>query len=98
MNDLSPTSAEKPLQRSLATAEIWLGMFLIYAIGFYYVADLLGFKVRLNGIFELLPLAALWTGTLLVCAGGLAREVPQHPVLVQFPLLLWLVFMGLSFA
>ena len=97
MPDLIPTRARRTLQQSLATSELWLGILVIFASFIYQVADTLGFPVRLNGIFELLPLAVLWSGCLLTVAGGLMRQFPQYPVLAQFPLLLWIAVLLLAF-
>ena len=97
MQNLSSTDDVRTFQSTLATAEIWLGTLLVVACASYQVARLLGFQFEFAGVLELLPLLVLWSGILLVGAGGSMRRFPEYPVLPHLPLLLWLVVFYLAF-
>jgi hypothetical protein len=84
-------------QSALATAEIWLGGLLVAALLIREVLRLLGWEYELHGVYALLPLLLMWSGLLLMAAGGLMRRFPQHPILCHVPLLLWLVVFFLAF-
>ena len=97
MQNLSSTDYVRSFQSTLATAEIWLGAFLIVACASYQVAGLFGFQFEFSGVLGLLPLLVLWSGILLAGAGGSMRRFPEYPVLSHLPLLLWLVVFYLAF-
>lgn len=97
LQNLSSTDDVRTLQSTLATAEIWLGTFLVVACISYQAARLFGYQFEFTGALGLLPLLVLWSGILLVGAGGSMRRFPEYPVLPHLPLLLWLVVFFLAF-
>ncbi len=82
---------------ALATAEIWLGWGLVGALLIRQILRLLGTEFELPGVYALLPLLLMWSGLLLMTAGAAMRRFPQHPILCNVPLLLWLVVFFLAF-
>ncbi len=89
---------DKPVPyAALATAEIWLGGILLAVILVFHVLRLLGIEYELPGVSALLPLLLTWAGLLLIVAGAAMRRIPQHPLLCNVPLLLWLVVFFMAF-
>ena len=82
---------------ALATAEIWFGGILVAAILVVHVLRLLGIEYELQGAVALLPLLLTWAGLLLIVAGAAIRRFPQHPLLCNVPLLLWLIVFFMAF-
>ena len=97
MQENSSARDDRAFQSAFATAEIWLGTLLVVACASYQVARLLGIQIELVGSLALLPLLTLWSGVLLIGAGGSMRRFPQYRVLSHLPLLLWFVVIYLAF-
>ena len=87
---------ETPLFR-IATWEIWLGVLAVAITLLHLVLEKFGYGLELHGALALLPLLLMWSGILLVVAGGLWRRFPTYPLLCHVPLLLWFLVFFFAF-
>lgn len=82
---------------ALATAETWIGFFLLAALLLHHVLSVLGVGLDLDGMLGLLPLQLMYIGFGFLFAGGMLRRFPDNPVFCNVPLLLSLAFLALAF-
>ena len=81
---------------ALATAETWIGAFLLATLLLHHVLSLFGVGLALEGMLGLLPLMLLYISAGFLIAGGMLRRFPDNPIFCNIPVLLSLAILVLA--